>query len=108
MSDRPVFSTDPQKMAPKQGDDSEGQSHLAAGPIKMRLESSGRGGKVVTVLFNLPMTEGQARDLQRELQALLGIGGTFKGNVIELRGDQREKIEAFAVKRSLRIVRAGG
>ena len=44
----------------------------AAGPTKMRLESKGRGGKEVTVLFNLPFSPAEAEALMKTLQTRFG------------------------------------
>ena len=79
-----------------------------SGVTKMRLESGGRGGKQVTVLFNLPFAEAEARAIMRTLQGRLGTGGTFKNGTIEFRGDVRTKVEEFFAKQGLKIVRAGG
>lgn len=79
-----------------------------SGVTKMRLESGGRGGKQVTVLFNLPFAETEAREIMRTLQGRLGTGGTLKNGTIEFRGDVRTKVEEFFAKQGLKIVRAGG
>jgi translation initiation factor 1 len=74
----------------------------------MRLETGGRGGKAVTVLFNLPIEESEAKDMLKAMQAAFGCGGAMKDNTLELRGDVRAKVEAFFAKKNLKIVRAGG
>jgi translation initiation factor 1 len=80
----------------------------ASGNAKMRLETGGRGGKAVTVLFNLPIEESEAKDMLKAMQAAFGCGGAMKDNTLELRGDVRAKVEAFFAKKNLKIVRAGG
>ena len=65
------------------------------GPIKIRLEKKGRGGKTVTVLYNLPFSEEKAKTLMKALQTQCACGATFKNSVIELSGDNREKVTAF-------------
>lgn len=74
----------------------------------MRLETKGRGGKEVTVLFNLPFSSEEAKNLLSTLQTLLGTGGTFKEGQLEFRGDQRNKIEDYCGRSNIKIVRAGG
>ncbi len=80
----------------------------SSGPAKMRLESNGRGGKVVTVLFNLPLEEQEALAMMKDLQGLLGIGATFKNHCIELRGDHRDRVADYFARQGLVIKRAGG
>lgn len=81
---------------------------VESGPIKMRLETKGRGGKAVTVLFNLPFTEDVAKDYLKSMQSGFGCGGSIKEQTIELRGDVRQKVEAFFSKKQIKIIRAGG
>lgn len=78
------------------------------GPIKVRLETKGRGGKEVTILFDLPMTKPQAKALMRELQTRLACGATLKDSAIELRGDRRDKIKVYFEDRGETILFAGG
>lgn len=80
----------------------------STGPAKMRLETAGRGGKAVTVLFNLPWDENEARTHLKSMQAAFGCGGAIKDSTLELRGDVRKKVEEFFAKKSLKLVRAGG
>lgn len=107
---KPVYSTsgggDLRKGAA--GRNSAGAFSRGAGPAKMRLETGGRGGKAVTVLFNLPMDEAEARAIMKEMQGKFGCGATIKESTIELRGDVRERVEAFFAQRGMKIVRAGG
>lgn len=74
----------------------------------MRLETKGRGGKAVTVLFNLPFTEDEATKIMRDLQASAGCGATLKASQIELQGDRREIVESYFLQAKLKIIRAGG
>ncbi len=62
----------------------------------LKLESSGRAGKTVTVINNLPKQEIFLRELTSELKKKCGSGGTYlmdqKEGVIEIQGDKRELI----------------
>ncbi len=79
-----------------------------SGPLKMRLETKGRGGKAVTVLFNLPFNEADAKKHMQAIQAAAGVGGTMKDGTIELRGDVRDKADAYFAKVGIKCLRAGG
>jgi len=78
------------------------------GAAKMRLEKSGRGGKAVTVLFELGMGEAQLKELLKELKTRCGCGGALKGDTLEIQGDHRDKIEEVFRAKELKIKRAGG
>lgn len=104
---KPVYSTSGGGDLRKEGDRSGGYSR-GHGPAKMRLETGGRGGKAVTVLFNLPMDEVAARALMKEMQGKFGCGATLKESTIELRGDLRDRVDVFFTARGMKIIRAGG
>lgn len=108
MNDKLVYST-ATGSAKGQKDKKENGYQRGSGPMKMRLETNGRGGKAVTVLFNLSYaSEEEARAVMQEMQSTLGCGATLKDAAIELRGDQRDRAEAWLAKRGVKIVRAGG
>jgi translation initiation factor 1 len=107
MSDsRLVYSTE--SGSHKKDKDGSSGWQKSSGPAKMRLETNGRGGKAVTVIFQLPLDESEAKDFLKSMQAAFGCGGAIKDNTLELRGDVRAKVEAFFQKKNLKIVRAGG
>lgn len=76
--------------------------------LKLRLEKNGRGGKMVSVLFELPPNEAYFKNLEKKLKALCGTGGAYKNNTIEIQGDHREKIKAHLEKMGFKIKLAGG
>lgn len=60
--------------------------------VKLRLEKGGRGGKAVTVLYDLPRNQVFLKELATRLKRQCGIGGTAKESTIELQGDCRERL----------------
>lgn len=76
--------------------------------LKVRLEKNGRGGKVVTVVFELPANEEYFSDLAKKLKAQCGSGGSFKNSMIEIQGDHREKVKTFLEKTGFKVKLAGG
>ena len=106
MSDKPVFSTD------KNQDVERKQSHkkgwdIHPGPCRYRLEKKGRGGKTVTVLYDLPFSKSEAKKLMKDLQALAGVGATLKDGTVELQGDQSQVVEKHFQGLGQNIVRSG-
>jgi translation initiation factor 1 len=75
--------------------------------IKMRLEKNGRGGKIVTVLFELPNNETYFEDLTKKLKNHLGTGGTFKKNRVEIQGDHKTRIQNYLEKMGFKVKLAG-
>lgn len=76
--------------------------------LKIRLEKNSRGGKTVTVVFELPVNEPYFKEIEKKLKALCGTGGAFKNNMIEIQGDHREKIKTFLEKTGFKVKLAGG
>lgn len=107
MGDDLVFSTASGKQK-KNKSAKKSQSQSGTGPTKMRLEKKGRGGKSVTVIYNLPFSGEEAKAHMKKLQAECGCGATFKNGQIELQGDRRDAIEKYFQNENLKIQRAGG
>lgn len=71
----------------------------------LRLEKSGRNGKTVTVIDQLPKNELFLKNLTTLLKKKCGSGGTYltsgKEGVIEIQGDKREIIRQVLLKESI-------
>lgn len=76
--------------------------------LKIRLEKNSRGGKMVTVVFELPQNEDYFKEVAKKLKSLCGTGGSFKNNMIEIQGDHREKIKTHLEKLGFKVKLAGG
>lgn len=61
-------------------------------PVAVRLDRGGRQGKTVTLIDGLRMHPQGKQGLLRILQKRCGAGGTLKGGVLELQGDQRARV----------------
>ena len=66
---------------------------------KLRMEKKGRGGKTVTVVYDLPQNEAFLKELAQELKRTCGTGGAVAENTIELQGDLRERVREHLVKK---------
>ncbi len=79
-----------------------------AGTAKVSLDAKGRKGKKVTTVSALTLGEAQLEKLAAELKQLCGSGGTVKDGVIEIQGDQRDRILNELQKRGIKAKRSGG
>ena len=59
---------------------------------RLRLEKKGRGGKTVTVVYDLPNNAAFLKELSLELKRACGTGGAVADHAVELQGDQRERV----------------
>lgn len=71
-------------------------------------ESKGRGGKGVSLVKNLVLSEKDMKALAKTLKQACGTGGTVKNGVIEIQGEQREKMAEALTKLGYKVKIAGG
>jgi translation initiation factor 1 len=76
--------------------------------VYLHRESSGRGGKAVTVVKNLVLTPDDLKALATKLKQECGTGGTIKNGLIEIQGEQREKLATIMRTLGYRVKIAGG
>ena len=66
---------------------------------KLRMEKKGRGGKTVTVVYDLPNNAAFLRELASELKRACGTGGSVADNTVEIQGDLRDRIREVLLKK---------
>lgn len=59
---------------------------------KLRIEKSGRGGKTVTVVDDLPRNPAFVKGLAKDLKKACGAGGKAGDTTVEIQGDKRDAI----------------
>ena len=57
--------------------------------IVISRETKGRKGKGVTLVSGLTLSDGELKQLAKQLKNLCGAGGAIKTGVIEIQGDHR-------------------
>ncbi|MFN8424431.1 MAG: translation initiation factor [Anaerolineae bacterium] len=107
--DRLVYSTDGGK-APKP---SPPKGPAASKPAvqqtaAIRREKKGRGGKTVTVVYDLVLKPDDLKALGKRLKTVCGTGGTVKDGTIEIQGDHRDAIAAELQRIGYRTKFTGG
>jgi len=70
---------------------------------KLRMEKKGRGGKTVSVVYDLPNNAAFLKDLCGELKRACGTGGAVAENTIELQGDQRDRLREILLKKGFTV-----
>lgn len=76
--------------------------------VYLHRDSKGRGGKGVTLLKGLVLTEADLSALARALKQSLGVGGTAKQGVIEIQTQEREKVAGVLTRLGYKVKLAGG
>lgn len=107
MDGKIVYSTNPELFMKEEKSEAPGGLPPKGQVIKIRRESNGRAGKMVTALFELQASERQLEELVKALKRSLGTGGTAKAGRVELQGDQLVKAMAWLEKQGYKPKRAG-
>ena len=67
---------------------------MGDGIVRISRETKGRGGKAVTVITGLAVTPAELKTIAKKLKQRCGVGGSPKGENIEIQGDQRATCKA--------------
>jgi len=125
MSDRHrlVYSTEHGELGkaaqPQHGTGKKQKRHTAASAaavirkpgkqgVRIRRESKGRGGKTVSMIDGLMLSDAALKQLLKQLKAQLGTGGAVKNGTLEIQGDHREKLVLLLEKHGHKAKLAGG
>ena len=65
------------------------------------MEQKGRGGKSVTVVYDLPRNAAFLKDLCQELKRACGTGGAVVEDTIEVQGDLRDRVREILQRRGM-------
>lgn len=75
--------------------------------LNLRRLVAGKGRPVIEI-SNLPPNSKWCQDLAKEIKNKLACGGTYKNGIIEIHGEQLEKISLLLNKRMVRFKKIGG
>ncbi|MBC3764421.1 stress response translation initiation inhibitor YciH [Neptunicella marina] len=100
-----VYSTDGGRIEePKQQ-----QTRLKGdGIIRIRRETKGRKGKGVITISGIDKDDNELKKICTELKKKCGTGGALKDGIIEIQGDNREKVMEILQKQGFTVKLAGG
>ncbi len=107
---RLVWSSDPDDIPPRAPAASPAAPTRPAGDgvVRVARETKGRRGKTVTVVHGLALSAAELDLLARDLKRRCGTGGTVRGDVVEIQGDQGETVVAELARRGWTVKRDGG
>jgi translation initiation factor 1 len=70
---------------------------------KLRMEKKGRGGKTVTVVYDLPRNPAFLKELSQELKRACGTGGAVLDGAVELQGDLRDRVREVLANKGFTV-----
>jgi translation initiation factor 1 len=103
-----LWTDDPEQQKKKNKKPSQTPVVPAEYTLKIRLEKNKRGGKSVSVIFELPQNPDFCKKLCKELKSKCGTGGSVKTDTIEIQGDHRPKLKELLEKKGFQVKLAGG
>ena len=114
MKDKVVYSTESGDLREKDKGREKVRSVFAKGPafkkdgiVRVQKESKGRGGKTVSAIYGLPLSDLAMMDMAARLKQKCGTGGTVKDGVILIQGDKVDTIVQILEKEGFTVKRAG-
>ncbi|MCF2946708.1 stress response translation initiation inhibitor YciH [Paraglaciecola aquimarina] len=78
------------------------------GVVRIRRETKGRKGKGVTTISGLALADTELKAMCSKLKKVCGTGGAVKDGIIEIQGDNRDKIKASLEQLGHNVKLAGG
>jgi translation initiation factor 1 len=109
MIDKLVYSSElgdlrkKEKRAPKQNSVMKND-----GIVRVRKESKGRGGKTVTIISGLQLSDVDISTLAFKIKQKCGAGGTVKDGNIIIQGDAVDTIIQHLQREGIQAKKAGG
>lgn len=104
---RTVYSTTDGDL--RKARDPAAKARLAGdGRVRVRRETSGRRGKAVTTVSDVPLADPELKLLAGRLKKRCGVGGSVKDGVIEIQGDHRDAVAELLRADGFDVVLAGG
>jgi translation initiation factor 1 len=77
------------------------------GALRLGIEKNHRGGKTVSLIYGFKPTD-DIEKIAVEIKKKCGTGGTVKDGVVEIQGDNRDKIEKYLTEKGYKVKRTGG
>ena len=84
------------------------QAPAGDGVVRVSRETTGRGGKTVTVVRGLALNAAALAELGKRLRTACGAGGTARYGVLEVQGDHADRVVDWLKQAGHAAKRAGG
>lgn len=82
---------------------------VADAQVKLNLRRLTAGkGRTVIEISGLPKNNSWCENLAKELKKSMGVGGTYKNNIIEIHVDKLERVSDFLDSKKIHWKKTGG
>ncbi|MEI5639084.1 MULTISPECIES: stress response translation initiation inhibitor YciH [unclassified Pseudoalteromonas] len=109
MSDsRLVYSTDVGRIDSKDEKPQSQSKIFKDGALRIERQTKGRKGKGVMLVVGIDSEQHDLKKLAKQLKSKMGQGGAVKDGIIEIQGDDREKLKQLLEGQGFKVKIAGG
>ncbi|MFC0117035.1 SUI1 family translation initiation factor [Pseudoalteromonas xiamenensis] len=109
MSDsRLVYSTDMGRIKQPEEVDTPEIKLFKDGFIRIERQTKGRKGKGVMLVVGIDPAEHDLKQIAKTLKSKMGQGGAIKEGLIEIQGDDRDKLKGLLEGLGFKVKLAGG
>ncbi|MBD1582923.1 stress response translation initiation inhibitor YciH [Pseudoalteromonas sp. S16_S37] len=109
MSDnRLVYSTEVGRIDTKEPKPEVASKTFKDGYIRIERQTKGRKGKGVMLVVGIDAKQHDLKKLAKTLKSKMGQGGAIKDGIIEIQGDDRDKLKQILEALKFKVKIAGG
>ncbi|ODB44838.1 translation initiation factor SUI1 [Pseudoalteromonas sp. BMB] len=105
---RLVYSTDVGRIDTKEPKQEVQGKVFKDGAVRIERQTKGRKGKGVMLVVGIDSEQHDLKKLAKTLKSKMGQGGAVKEGVIEIQGDDREKLKLLLEGQGFKVKIAGG
>ncbi|WP_440053585.1 stress response translation initiation inhibitor YciH [Pseudoalteromonas sp. T1lg65] len=105
---RLVYSTDVGRIDTKEQKTQPTSKVFKDGAIRIERQTKGRKGKGVMLVVGIDSEQHDLKKLAKTLKSKMGQGGAIKDGVIEIQGDDRDKLKSLLESSGFKVKIAGG
>lgn len=103
-----VYSTDFGRISPEKEQAEPEVRLFKDGAIRIERQTKGRKGKGVMLVVGIDPKAHDLKKLAKTLKSKMGQGGAVKEGVIEIQGDDRDKLKQILESLKFKVKIAGG
>ena len=103
-----VYSTETGRIRPEKEDNRSAPKLFKDGAIRIERQTKGRKGKGVMCVVGIDPEQHDLKKLAKTLKSKMGQGGAVKDQLIEIQGDDRQKLKEILASLGFKVKIAGG
>ncbi|MBQ4833038.1 stress response translation initiation inhibitor YciH [Pseudoalteromonas sp. MMG010] len=105
---RLVYSTDTGRIEQPKAEKEVANKLFKDGALRIERQTKGRKGKGVMLVVGIDSQAYDLKKLAKTIKSKMGQGGAVKDGIIEVQGDDRDKLKAILENLKFKVKIAGG